>query len=199
VIARLPATIAGPADVVVLGAHFDGVPVGPAAADDGTGVALVVAAARHFAAVDCREVELMFALFDEEEKGLLGSRHVAAGLVERGEPVRAVHVFDMISFDGDRDGAAELWSPAPALAARYRAAGEALGVPIREVEFSSSDHQPFVELGLPVTGVSEEFVSGDHTPHYHQPTDTVDNVDLAYLAAVSRLALAAVSLDVTGP
>ena len=40
--------------------------------------------------------------------------------------------------------------------------------------------------------MSEEFVSGDHTPHYHRPTDTYDKIDFAYLATATRLAFAVI-------
>ena len=38
-------------------------------------------------------------------------------------------------------------------------------------------------------GVGEEFVGGDHTPHYHRATDTFDRIDFTYLARITRLAL----------
>ena len=40
------------------------------------------------------------------------------------------------------------------------------------------------------TGVGEEFVGDDHTPHYHRATDTWERVDFDYLARTTRLALA---------
>lgn len=177
---------------VILGAHFDGVPAGPAAADDATGVALVLTAARWFAARPAPDRPIVFALFDQEEGGLIGSTLWADTLVADEVAVDSVHVFDMISFDGDGDGAVELWSPAPAVEALYRLHAEPLGIPVQPVAFENSDHQPFVERGLPTTGVCEEFVGGDHTPHYHQATDTYDKIDFAYLGSITALALAVV-------
>jgi hypothetical protein len=176
--------------IVIAGAHFDGVPFVPAAADDATGCALVLAAARWLPEATGRTRPIHVVLFDEEELGLIGSHRYAEMLFTAGTEVAGVHVYDMISFDGDGDRAVELWSPSPALEAAYRAHGEVLGMPIQPVSFTSSDHQSFLERGFPATGVSEEFVAGDHTPHYHQPTDTYDHVDFAYLTAVTRLAMA---------
>lgn len=188
IVAVLPPTGGAGGALVVVGAHFDGVPVGPAAADDGTGVALVLAAARHLVAAPVRDRPVAFVLFDEEELGLVGSTRYAEALFTAQTPVDSVHVFDMISFDGDRDGAVELWSPSAPVEAMYRLHAEPLGMPIQPVAFQYSDHQSFVERGFPTAGVSEEFVADDHTPHYHQPTDTYENVDFAYLTAVAELA-----------
>lgn len=171
---------------VVLGAHFDSIPDVPAAADNGTGTALVLAAARWFASA-CVDVNLVFVFFDQEESGLIGSHFFAEKLVIDGVPVAAVHNFDMISFDGDGDRAIELWSAAPELEALYEAAGTVHGMPIRSVPFEFSDHQSFIDYGFTTVGVSEEYVSGDHTPHYHQPTDTLDKIDLDYLGDATRL------------
>jgi len=189
VLATLPATNGATGPVVIVGGHFDSVDC-PAAADDGTGTALVLAAARYFADVPVRTRPIVFALFDAEELGLLGSHHHAETLFTSDAAVDSVHVFDMISFDSDRDHAVELWSATPSLLALYQEHGEALGIPIRSVEFASSDHQSFLDRGFTTAGVSEEFVSGDHTPHYHQPTDTYDKIDFPYLASASRLAFA---------
>ena len=187
VLARLPATT-GDGGLIVIGAHFDGVAAGPAAADDGTGVALVLAAARYFANIEPRDHPLEFVLFDQEEIGLVGSTLYADRLVADEVVVDSVHVFDMISWDGDEDGAAELWSPSPALETLYRDAAEPLGIPIQAVEFEYSDHQSFLDRSFVTIGVSEEFVSGDHTPHYHLATDTFDKIDFPYLASITRLA-----------
>jgi hypothetical protein len=186
VIATLPATTAGDGMMVIAGAHFDGVAAGPAAADDGTGTALVLAAARYFATVADRPRPMTFAFFDQEEIGLVGSQNWADHLVQDAVPVAEMHNFDMISWDGDGDGAIELWSPSPSMEAKYRA--HAGAIPIAAVTFEYSDHQAFLNDGFVATGVGEEFNSGDHTPHYHMATDTYDKINFPYLVSITRLA-----------
>lgn len=186
VIATLPAT-AGTGATIIVGAHFDGVPAGPAAADNATGVAIVLAAARYLRDVPERNHPVVFALFDQEELGLVGSREWVKTLTPG--DVAGAHVFDMLSFDGDGDHAVELWSPSASLQAAYEAQGPAAGTPISSVSFEYSDHQAFLEAGIAATGVGEEFVGGDHTPHYHQATDTFENVAFDHLARVTHLAL----------
>ncbi|MGN6105416.1 MAG: M28 family peptidase, partial [Kofleriaceae bacterium] len=87
------------------------------------------------------------------------------------------------------DRAIELWSPTPALATLYQQRGAAAGVPVASYTFTRSDHQAFLDRGMPAVGIGEEFNSGDHTPHYHKATDTFDKISFAYLGSVTRLAI----------
>ncbi|NVB84845.1 MAG: M20/M25/M40 family metallo-hydrolase, partial [Kofleriaceae bacterium] len=197
VIATLPGSDPGPA--ILVGAHFDSVPAGPGAADNATGTALVLATARHLKDVPDRKHTVIFAFFDQEELGLVGSKAYAQSLDAAGTQLRAAHIFDMLSWDSDHDRAVELWSPSPAIEALYRAHGATLSMPIQPVTFASSDHQAFLDAGFAAVGVGEEFVANDHTPHYHKASDTVANVQFDYLEGVTRLAFAVIEADVTAP
>lgn len=189
VVVHLPSTTGQTSPRIVIGAHYDGVQAGPAAADNGTGTAFVVVAARYLAARPVRDLPIDLVLFDQEEAGLIGSTAYALKLRDEQVVTDSVHNVDMVSFDGDGDRAIELWSPHPDLEAFYRMHGTARGIPVSAVPFEFSDHQPFVERGFPTVGVCEEFVGDDHTPHYHQATDTYENVDFTYLTRVTRLLL----------
>lgn len=196
VLATLDATT-GTGGTIIVGGHFDSVPAGPGAADNATGVAIVLAAARYLRQQPTREHPVIFALFDQEELGLIGSRAYAPTLAST--DVASVHIFDMLSFDGDGDHAVELWSPAPALAAAYQQYGAVAGMPVSSVMFAYSDHQAFIEAGLPATGVGEEFVANDHTPHYHKATDVFENVSFDHLARVTHLALTVLEAEARTP
>ena len=198
VVARLEAT-GGDDRLIVVGAHFDSVPEGPGAADNATGVAIVLAAARYLRDVPVRQHPIAFVMFDEEELGLVGSRAYVRSLIQAQARVGAAHIFDMLSFDGDRDRTVELWSASSAIAAQYERQGPAAGTPIVRVAFSSSDHQAFLDSSMAATGIGEEFVSGDHTPHYHMATDTYANVDFGHLATVTHLALAVLEAALAAP
>ncbi len=178
---------------IVLGAHYDGVAGAPAAADDGTGVALVLAAARYLSALERRDAAVLFVLFDEEEVGLLGSQAFAEKLRFEAVPALGMHNFDMLSWDADGDRGVELWAPDPALEELYRAAAADLAIPVASFpNFYSSDHAAFIAAGFAALGVGEEFHQGDSTPHYHQPSDTYDEVDFDYLLSSTRLAFLAI-------
>jgi hypothetical protein len=196
VVATLDAT-SGTGGAIVVGGHFDSVPAGPGAADNATGVSIVLAAARYLKDVPGRQHPVVFVLFDQEELGLVGSKAFVPTLAST--DVDSVHIFDMLSFDGDGDHAVELWSPSAALATAYSQAGATLGMPVSSVTFASSDHQSFINAGLSATGVGEEFVGGDHTPNYHKATDVYANVSFDYLARVTHLAWAVLEAEVRAP
>lgn len=196
VLATLDAT-SGTGGTIIVGGHFDSVVAGPGAADNATGVSIVLAAARHLKNVPDRKHPVVFVLFDQEELGLIGSKAYVPTLASTN--VASVHIFDMLSFDGDGDHAVELWSPAPSLTTAYQQAGAAAGMPISSVSFASSDHQSFIAAGLVATGVGEEFVGGDHTPNYHKATDVFANVQFDYLERVTHLAWAVLDAEVRAP
>jgi hypothetical protein len=190
VVVHLPSTTGSTMPRIVVGAHFDGVSAGPAAADNGTGTAIVVVAARYLASRPARDRAIDLVLFDQEEGGLIGSTAYALKLRSDSTDVDSVHAFDMISFDGDGDGALELWKPEAGLEALYRAHAAPRNIPIGvNATFASSDHESFASRGFATVGVCEEFSGGDSNPNYHRSTDTFANVDLTYTARMTRLLL----------
>lgn len=62
-----------PTGRIVLAAHYDSVPSGPGAADDGAGVAAILEAARALQAGGPPENDVVLLLTDGEERGLLGA------------------------------------------------------------------------------------------------------------------------------
>lgn len=73
-----------PDEMYILGAHMDGHGFGEAADDDASGTALVMELARILSAPDVRtEVSIRFALWNDEETGLNGSRAYVAQRRER--------------------------------------------------------------------------------------------------------------------
>ena len=64
-----------PEEMYIVGAHMDGIGVGEAANDDGSGTALVMELARVFSAPDVRtDRSIRFVLWNNEETGLNGAR-----------------------------------------------------------------------------------------------------------------------------
>src|SRR3984957_2144407 len=72
VIARLDGSAPGPA--VLLAAHYDSVPAGPGASDDGVGAATVLEIARAYKSLPSPKNSIIFLIDDGEEAGLLGAR-----------------------------------------------------------------------------------------------------------------------------
>jgi len=195
VFAMLPATTESD-EYIVLGGHFDSVGRGPGANDNATGCAAVLATARHLTGLGQRSRNVVVVLFDEEERGLQGSRAFSEKLQAEGKKVVAVHTIDQMGWDSDGDGALELEIPYEGAVDLYRRAAEAAGFDsrIHVTQESGSDHSAFRRLGMPAVGLTEEYRNGDTTPHIHRPTDTWDTVNFSYLAGATRLVQAAMEI-----
>lgn len=197
--ATLPATV-DTDRVVVIGAHYDTVPGSPGANDNATGVAMVTSLGRFLQALPCRDVGVVLVLFDEEELGLLGSQAFASHLVAQPLTVVSVHTIDQMGWDQDGDRALELERADRGLFELYEAA-EPLApgtTPLVPTTTGLTDHVSFRELGLPAVGLTEEYASGDTTPHYHLPSDVFDTVSLPYLASSTALLHATIGSLVIG-
>ncbi len=171
---------------LLLTAHHDG--VGdlpglrqPAAADNASGVAVVLEAARVLAGVLPERVGLAVTLLDGEETGALGSAHHAAQLRSAGRTPLVINV------DGAghlHDAAAvEAGGPAHGLLAALDQAGRQTGVPLVAGPVAS-DNRRYAAAGLAAVGIGAGMVG------YHSPADTADRVDPDTLAAIARLVVA---------
>jgi Zn-dependent M28 family amino/carboxypeptidase len=209
------------AETVVVGAHLDhdgldadGV-IYNGADDNASGVAAVLAIgdalARAAARGDRPRRAVVLALWNGEEKGLLGSRHfVGAPLPAGRTPVAYVNL-DMVGRSEEvpagPDARFRGLAPTPARASAnavdllgYSRTPEmalvvgqesgAVGLEVRErydthVQdlLRRSDHWSFLRAGIPAVG----FTTGLH-PDYHRPTDDADLIDYRKLERVSRLA-----------
>ena len=212
VYATVPATVDSAGPRVVLGAHYDSRTRGaqdrrnenagpmPGANDNASGVALVLSVAEAALRAPHRARPLTVVLLDQEELGLVGARAFAEKLGDENVPVHSVHTVDQVGWDADGDRAVEIELPSPSLEALYRSAAATVGVPARVTDVGTTDHSAFRAAGFEAVGVTEEYDGGDTTPHYHEPTDTADTVDLDYLASATRVVWAAIERVLTaGP
>jgi Zn-dependent M28 family amino/carboxypeptidase len=130
---------------------------------------------------------VIVAFFDQEEVGLIGAGAFADRLVQLATPVAAVHTIDQAGWDADGDRRFELELPAAGLEPGYAAAAARLGASVTVTGTTGSDHQAFRQRGFAAVGVTEEFATGDTTPHYHEATDTYATVNQAYAQLAARL------------
>ncbi len=177
------------AEAVVLGAHYDSVQRGPGANDDATGVAAVMLVATQMRRVARRTRDLYFVFFDEEERGLRGSRAFAQMLADEKRPVFAAHTIDQMGWDSNHNRAIELELPYDGVTEVYRAAAKALQMPIviYTTTEAGSDHSAFRRLGFKAVGITEEYHHNDTTPFIHTAKDVFSTIDFAYLASTTRL------------
>jgi Zn-dependent M28 family amino/carboxypeptidase len=190
---ELPATVQT-FEWIVVGAHYDSVEGAPGADDDASGVTAVLMVAETLANLKDRRVNVLFAFFDQEEYGAIGSDHFAEQCRKEHRRIVAVHCIDMVGWDGDKDRVVELAlgtaNPSPAqnqMVQQYRRAAAGLVGSIMTSSMGRSDHVSFLEYDYPALLVAQEFAGGDSNPNYHRPSDTCDKIDYDYLRRVATL------------
>ncbi|MEU4393350.1 M28 family peptidase [Kribbella sp. NPDC023855] len=170
---------------VLLTAHYDGVGDDPevrlpAAADNASGVAVVLEAARLLAGSLPSGTGLAVALLDGEEAGARGSAHHA--------PQVAAGTY-VVNVDGAAQlgeaAAVEAGGPAEPLLAALDQAGRQTGVPLRAGAMAS-DNRRYAAAGLPSIGI------GMGMPGYQTPAETPDRVEPRTLLAAAALVVATV-------
>jgi hypothetical protein len=187
-----------PERICMIGAHYDNVPTGqiaPGADDNASGCAAVLEAARLLSGMEFPNT-LVFAFWDEEELGLIGSNaYVADGIY--GDSLLGYINLDMIGWDGNGDKLAELHTRPVArsleLATQFITCNQLYetGLNLQVVNPGSinTDHYSFWQGGYTAVGLIEEY-EGDENPHYHTVTDQYLYLDTAYMASNARLAIA---------
>ena len=166
---------------ILAGGHHDTVAAAPGAIDNASGVAIVLELARAFAA-DGLDEGLCFATFGAEESGLFGSAALARAWEESGELPRIMVNFDVTA----RGEAVELIGSGGLVGQAVQLLSDA-GIPSFPSALPQgygSDHQSFVDVGVPVLYFSDGDVSLIHTPG-----DVIEEVEPV---AVDRIGDAAV-------
>jgi len=198
VVARLRG--AQPAGALLLMAHYDSVVGSPGAADDASGVAAVLEAARSLAADPALPRDVILLFTDAEEAGLLGARAFVA------QHAWARDVGAVINVEArGRGGPALVFEATPQGASILQQAAQSWPEELRRPLVGSlffdvyallandTDLTPWRERGVAAFNIA--FVAG--LTHYHSALDTADNVDPASLQdqrdallGLSRTALA---------
>jgi carboxypeptidase Q len=187
-----------PDEWVIVGAHLDSWDFGTGAQDNGTGVAMVLDAARAIAALGrAPRRSIRFALWGGEEQGLVGS--MAYVRAHEAELVRCIanintdggsgHVRGFLA-PGRHDVAAAMRPISQTLLAGLGAA--ALDESMRYA--FQSDDGPFILNGIPALDLDPDEAKYEEV--HHKASDTIDKVDphnLAIGAAVVAIAAFAIA------
>jgi hypothetical protein len=202
IIATLGAVPAGK-DAVLLSAHYDSVPAGPGASDDGAGVAAVLEIARILAAMPAPRHPIVLLLTDGEEAGLLG-----ASLFTR-EHALAKQIFAAVNMEARgtsgpslmfETGSANAWLIDLYAGAVARPITNSLCYVIYKTLPNNTDFTVFKEASY--QGFNLAFI-GD-VARYHTPLDSWENSSASTLQHQGNNALSAVlalanSTDVQPP
>ncbi len=176
-------TIEGKTDeTIVLGGHYDTVPAGPGAGDNGTGTSVFLELARVMARGPQPNYTLKFIAFDAEELGLFGSRAYVDELTD--EQLGKIHA--MLNFDMLGAGGGPLIMMGDGnVALMARSSAQELGIDARNGQMPSnagSDHESFARRGVDTVFFMRNY------DLLHTPEDTIDQVKEEYLDEAGRVA-----------
>ena len=193
-----------PEEYYMICAHYDAVDY-YCADDNGSGTAGVLEAARIFTGLEF-EYSIIYALFDREEAGLIGSSQYATAAATNGDEILGVINMDMIAWDDDEDMVVEIHSS-------YTANSDQLSDFIVEINdlyglqtspsikipgTLASDHASFWSNGYPAVLLIEEYWGGDFNPYYHSENDRIDILNMPYFHEMAKLAIGSLA-DLASP
>jgi len=194
-------------EYVIIGAHYDHIGKGKKVGDDviangandnAAGTAAVMQMAKYFSKVKRNKRSIVFVLFAAEEKGLLGSKHLAKQMKEADKNVYAMLNFEMIGVPlaGKNYTAYVTGYHKSNLAEKmntYASANLAgyLSQAKQYQLFSRSDNYPFyTEFNVP----AQTFCTFDFTnfDYYHHVDDEIDKLDFNHMASFVNTYLPAI-------
>jgi Zn-dependent M28 family amino/carboxypeptidase len=200
---------------LLIGAHYDTIVGSPGADDNASALAVLLESAHRLKhMVVTRPVWL--AAFCLEEHGLLGSRAFISGLKRTGQALDGAIVLECVGYasreigsqrtppgvpipiptigdflgvvgnEASRDlvtaverNARRVAPDTPTVALTVPGRGEALA------DVRRSDHAAFWDEGYRAVMLTD--TANFRNPHYHQPSDTLDTLDLDFLEGVSEI------------
>ena len=174
IVARIPGAEPGPA--LLLAAHYDSVPAGPGASDDGAGTAAVIEIARALLADPAPRRSVIVLLDDGEELGLFGARAFV-----RAHPW-AVEIGVALNFEArGTGGQTAMFETSDRSADLVEAYGRAAKRPVASSVIytlykqlpNDTDLTVFKAAGM--RGLN--FAFADRVWEYHTPRDTADALD----------------------
>jgi hypothetical protein len=185
-------------DYIVIGAHYDHVGYGNArnslgpigqihngADDNASGTSALLELVAAFGSLDrAPRRSLLFAFWDGEEKGLLGSQYWVSSPTAPLERVRLAFNIDMIG--RLRDNRVEVYGCRSACGLRHLLCDQNVENPLSCVfaweTRSDSDHYSFFARRIPYLMV----FSGNHED-YHRPSDDVERLNVVGAERITRL------------
>jgi subtilisin-like proprotein convertase family protein len=193
------ATITGtkyPNQQFIICAHYDDMPTGPLAPgadDNGSGTCAVIEAARLLSPYNF-DYTLIFIAFDEEERGLYGSKAYADTALMHGDSIVAVLNLDMIAWDSNNDNKNDIHTNTNS----YNFANEFMSVmnvyqPLLNPGIISSisggsDHQSFWNRGYKAILSIEH--TNDFNNYYHTVNDKFSNLNVPFFTKMLKASIA---------
>lgn len=208
-----------PQPPLIIAAHYDTVQGSPGADDNASGLVVMLEVARRLRGVPLNR-PVRFIAFCLEEEELLGSLAYVSHLKATDQEIRGAIVLECVGFTSTGEGS-QLAPPGLPIAVpttgnflgivgNRASAGLATSIEhaanervpdLKTVSFlvpgqgesfpdtRRSDHASFWQHGYPAVMLTD--TANFRNPHYHQPTDTLETLDLGFIQQVADALVAA--------
>jgi hypothetical protein len=181
----------------IICAHYDDMPSGsiaPGADDNASGTAAVIEAARILSQYSF-PYTIVYALWDEEEQGLIGSNYYATQARNVNDSIMGVINMDMIAYDSNNDGIVNIHNRAVANSVElYQKMTEVnlqYGINLTIVSYNPgstySDHASFWSKNYGAILLIED--DNDFNAYYHTTSDLVQYFNQPYYTKSAKLAI----------
>ncbi|MEN8899512.1 M28 family peptidase [Nonlabens sp.] len=187
-----------PNDIYIICGHYDAV-ANYCADDNASGTVAILEIAR-ILSQQCVDNTIVYALWDEEELGLIGARNYATAAAARGDNIKAVLNLDMMGFDGDGDNEFDIdvRNIANSIAMKDDIVGLLntynssinLSVNIVNPGTPNSDHKPFWDQNYTAVLLGEAWSNNDQNTAYHTAGDRVSLMDISYYHDMVKICMA---------
>ncbi|OQW38296.1 MAG: hypothetical protein A4C66_02805 [Nitrospira sp. HN-bin3] len=195
---------------LIIAAHFDTVEGSPGADDNASALAVMLQVARQVRTMTLAR-PIRFIAFNLEEENLLGSQAYTSLLRKNGETIQGAIVLECVGYASHLPNSQKIPTGVPiavpttgnflAVIGNERshhltgAVAQAMKphlpiVPLivpgngeKLPDTRRSDHTSFWEQGFPAVMLTD--TANFRNPHYHRPTDTVETLNLDFIAAVA--------------
>jgi len=202
---------------IILAAHYDTVEGSPGADDNASALAVLLEVAYRVRPHQLRR-PIRFIAFSLEEEGLLGSCAYVAHLAATRQSIHGAVVLECVGYARDEEGSQKIPPGVPIAvptvgnflavignqtsAAFTAAMSQAMKSHLPVVplvvpgngellpDTRRSDHTAFWEQGFPAVMLTD--TANFRNPHYHRPSDTIETLNLDFMAAVADAVTAAV-------
>jgi hypothetical protein len=189
-----------PDQYFIICAHYDDMPssgLAPGADDNGSGTCAVIEAARVLKDFQF-DYTIMYAVWDAEELGLLGSAYFAGNTTL---DILGVINMDMIAWDGNSDNLAEIHTKNIANSVALKDSmlmvnsNYSIGIQPSVINpgITASDHASFWNHGITAILLIENYY-GDFNPYYHTSNDLIAHYNFPYYEKCSKLSIGTLAL-----
>jgi Zn-dependent M28 family amino/carboxypeptidase len=202
---------------LIVAAHYDTVPGSPGADDNASALAVLLDVAQRIKQTSLSR-PVHFIAFCLEEEDLVGSRAYVAHLTETHQRPHGAIVLECVGYARDEEGSQKIPPGVPIavptvgnfLAVIGNQSSSSLTMAVEQAmrphlpivplivpgngellpDTRRSDHTSFWEHGFPAVMLTD--TANFRNPHYHRPTDTIETLNLDFMAFVTDAVTAAV-------